>query len=132
MKVHSENLPGRQQPQNQTETKKNLTMTLVCPYCPTGCGVKPKNKIKQDLKGIVSRDFEGLQIILMDRTWVPHVPIVDCYFLNFCFHKLLRYQFKVLSGLSFYLCTYQKLSVRPETVLCSPVSSSERFILLYK
>ena len=28
-----------------------------------------------DIKGIVSRDFEGLQIILMNRTCVPDVPL---------------------------------------------------------
>ena len=37
-------------------------------------------------KGIVSRDFEGLQMILMNRSWVPDVPLVVCYFLNFRFH----------------------------------------------
>ena len=39
-----------------------------------------------DIKGIVSRDFEGLQIILMNRSWVPDDPLVVCYFLNFRFH----------------------------------------------
>ena len=41
------------------------------------------------LKGIVSRDFEGLQMILMNRSWVPEVPLVVCYFLNFRFHIAL-------------------------------------------
>ena len=41
------------------------------------------------LKGIVSRDFEGLQMILMNRSWVPDVPLVVCYFLNFRFHIVL-------------------------------------------
>ena len=27
------------------------------------------------LKGIVSRDFGGLQMILMNRAWVPDVPL---------------------------------------------------------
>ena len=26
-------------------------------------------------KGIVSRDFRGLQMILMDRAWIPGVPL---------------------------------------------------------
>ena len=37
-------------------------------------------------KGIVSRDFEGLQMILMDRIGVPDVPLEVYYFLNFRFH----------------------------------------------
>ena len=37
-------------------------------------------------KGIVSRDFGGLQMILMNRTWVPDVPLEVYSFLNFCFH----------------------------------------------
>ena len=36
---------------------------------------------KYVFKGIVSRDFEGLQMILMNRTWVPYVPLkVYSYF----------------------------------------------------
>ena len=41
------------------------------------------------LKGIVSRDFEWLQMVLinlMNRSWVPDVPLVVYYFLNFRLH----------------------------------------------
>ena len=38
------------------------------------------------LKGIVSRDFEGLHMILMNRTWVPDVPLEVYYFLNLHLH----------------------------------------------
>ena len=46
------------------------------------------------IKGIVSRDLEGLQMILMNihYTWVPDVPLVICYFLNFRFHMVLYNQ----------------------------------------
>ena len=39
------------------------------------------------VKGIVSRDFEWLQIILMNRLYVPDVPLEVQSFLNFRFHK---------------------------------------------
>ena len=45
-----------------------------------------KHAMAMQFKGIVSRDFEGLQMILMKRSWVPDVPLVVCYFLNFRFH----------------------------------------------
>ena len=38
------------------------------------------------LKGIVSRDFGGLQMILMDIIGVPRVPLDVYLFLNFHFH----------------------------------------------
>ena len=38
------------------------------------------------IKGIVSRDFRCLQMILMDRIVVPDVPLEVYYFLNFRFH----------------------------------------------
>ena len=38
------------------------------------------------LKGIVSRDFGGLQMILMDRIVVPIVRLDVYLFLNFRFH----------------------------------------------
>ena len=37
------------------------------------------------IKGIVSRNFGGLQMILMDEAWVPDVPL-EVYFVNFFFH----------------------------------------------
>ena len=38
------------------------------------------------LKGIVSRDIGGLQMISMDRIVVPDVPLEVYSFLNFRFH----------------------------------------------
>ena len=37
------------------------------------------------IKGIVSRDFGGLQMILIDRIGVPDVPLDVYFFLNFRF-----------------------------------------------
>ena len=37
-------------------------------------------------KGIVSRDFEGLQMILMNRTLVPDVPLKLYSFLKLHYH----------------------------------------------
>ena len=37
---------------------------------------------KYEFKGIVSRDFGGLQMILMDRIGVPDVPLKDYIFSN--------------------------------------------------
>ena len=46
-----------------------------------------QNKINaMIIKGIVSRDFQSLQMILMDRIGVPDVPLEVYYFLNFRFH----------------------------------------------
>ena len=42
-----------------------------------------------NLKGIVSRDFGGLQMILMDRIVVPDVPLEVYSFLNFRFHIVI-------------------------------------------
>ena len=42
-------------------------------------------------KGIVSRDFEWLQMILMNRSWVPDVPLVVYYCLNFRFHIVFKF-----------------------------------------
>ena len=45
---------------------------------------------------IVSRDFEGLQMILMNGTWVPGVPLKITFFTSsYCF---LNFKF---AGLSF-------------------------------
>ena len=41
------------------------------------------------IKGIVSRDFEWLQTILMNRLCVPDVPLEVYSFLNFCFHIVI-------------------------------------------
>ena len=44
-------------------------------------------QVKQCLiKGIVSRDFEWLQMILMDRLCVPDVPLEVYSFLNLHLH----------------------------------------------
>ena len=40
-------------------------------------------------KGIVSRDFGGLQMILMDRIYVPDVPQEIYLFLNLHLHIVL-------------------------------------------
>ena len=40
------------------------------------------------IKGIVSRDFRCLQMILMDRIGVPDVPPDVYLFLNFRFHLI--------------------------------------------
>ena len=53
-----------------------------------------KEKVKDKMsiiKGIVSRDFKWLQMILMNRTLVPGVP-QDVYFFNSCFHIVLQDQ----------------------------------------
>ena len=64
-------------------------------YAHTGAGVIrvliffryfKKSKYITELKGIVSRDFGGLQMILMNRIVVPDVPLDVYLFLNFCFH----------------------------------------------
>ena len=53
-----------------------------------------------DFKGIVSRDFRCLQMILKDMAWVLGIPLDVNFFLNHVF--ILDIKFKVLSGLSFY------------------------------
>ena len=40
-------------------------------------------------KGIVSRDFGGLQMILVNRIGVPDVPLDVYSFLNFRFHLVI-------------------------------------------
>ena len=47
-----------------------------------GCNVLMQT---QFIKGIVSPDFGGLQMILMDRIGVPDVPLKDFIFSNSCF-----------------------------------------------
>ena len=47
-------------------------------------------KRKNSLKGIVSRDFEWLQIILMDRAWVPDVPLKDNFLFFYVFILFLK------------------------------------------
>ena len=48
------------------------------------------NSIWFYLKGIVSRDFEGLQMILMERIYVPDVPLEVYLFLNLHLHKFFN------------------------------------------
>ena len=43
-------------------------------------------------KGIVSRDFGGLQMIMMGRIGVNDVPLKVYSFLNFCFHLVIEVQ----------------------------------------
>ena len=52
---------------------------------------------KYEFKGIVSRDFGGLQIILMDRIYVPDVSLEVYSFLNLHLHICLLI-FKFTAG----------------------------------
>ena len=45
-----------------------------------------QTKILVSIKGIVSRDFEWLQMILMARLCIPDVPLEDYSSLNFHLH----------------------------------------------
>ena len=39
------------------------------------------------IKVIVSRDFDWMQMILMNRTWIPDAPLeAYCFFIYFSFH----------------------------------------------
>ena len=49
-------------------------------------------KYKKMLKRIVSQDFEGLQMLFMNRTWVTDVLLDVFSFLNSCFHIVLEVQ----------------------------------------
>ena len=61
-------------------------------------------------KGIVSRDFEGLQLILMGRIGVPDVPLEVYLLFNFRFHIIFLVQgferFKLLLLLLLLLLLY--------------------------
>ena len=46
---------------------------------------------EQSLKGIVSRDFEWLQTILMNRLCVPDVPLEVYSFLNSHLHTVFKF-----------------------------------------
>ena len=59
-------------------------------------------------KGIGSRDFLWMLKILIYRPCVPGIPL-DNYFFQY-------FKFIVLSRLSFYCCTQQMLSVRPQII----------------
>ena len=48
-----------------------------------------KTGVEEQFKGIVSRDFGGLQMILINRIGVPDVPLEVYSFLNFCFHIVI-------------------------------------------
>ena len=54
---------------------------------PTVCGVDSSKKTiaKKLYKEIVSRDFEGIQMIIMNKTSVPDVPLEVYYFFFFVF-----------------------------------------------
>ena len=49
------------------------------------CNTNSICPFSRSLKGIVSRDFGGLQVISMDRIVVPDVPLEVYSFLNFRF-----------------------------------------------
>ena len=55
------------------------------------------------IKGIVSRDFEWLQTILMNRLCVPDVPLEVYSFLNFCFHIAIVQSFERVKLLLMHL-----------------------------
>ena len=46
-------------------------------------------KIPDCFKGIVSRNFGGLQIVLMNRAWVSDVLLEVYLILNFCFYLVV-------------------------------------------
>ena len=50
-----------------------------------------RSKVSLDcpFKGIVSRDFDRLQMIFVNRNGVPDVPLEVYSFLNFCFHIVI-------------------------------------------
>ena len=48
-----------------------------------------QNKNKLLFKGIVSRDFGGMQMILMDRIGVPDIPLEVYSLKKFCFHIVI-------------------------------------------
>ena len=58
-------------------------------------------KVIMSLKGIVSRDFGGLQMILMDRIGVPDVPLKNYIFSISCF--LVVFQFLSLQQVKLLL-----------------------------
>ena len=48
--------------------------------------------MRDPFKGIVSRDFRGLQVILMDRAWVPGIQPEVYLFVILLFHIELEAQ----------------------------------------
>ena len=48
--------------------------------------------MRDPFKGIVSRDFRGLQVILMDRAWVPDIQPEVYLFVILLFHIELEVQ----------------------------------------
>ena len=48
--------------------------------------------MRDPFKGIVSRDFRGLQVILMDRAWVPGIQPEVYLFVILLFHIELEVQ----------------------------------------
>ena len=66
-------------------------------------------------KEMVPRDFRGLQMILLIEHVVPSTYMfAACFLFHFLrLHIPVLLQFKVFSGLSFYCCTQQTISVMP-------------------
>ena len=60
----------------------------TCTYTNLDCYLQYL-KVLTHFKGIVSRDFGGLQMILINRIGVPDVPLEVYSFLNFCFHIVI-------------------------------------------
>ena len=53
-----------------------------------------------EFKEIVTRDFGGLQMILMIRAWVPDVPLKVCFYFILLFHNVF-FSFKFSGGKAF-------------------------------
>ena len=66
---------------SRKEKKWNDPMSLL--------HTKQKYAFHKNIKGIVSRDFGGLQMILINRLCVPDVPLEVYSFLNFRFHIVI-------------------------------------------
>ena len=63
-------------------------------------------------KGIVSRDFRGLHMILINRAWVPNTPLEVYYFCYSCLH------------IAFKASSYERVSLSKSFVSCRRLFSS--------
>ena len=69
-----------------TKELTNFEMNVMYHFLPRA-GHTSSNEVV--FKGIVSQEFEGLQMILIIRLCVPHVPLEVYSFLHFRFHMVL-------------------------------------------
>ena len=74
---------------NNTEDVLSATVTSVSQIEFTVHRQEKCSFLATHFKGIVSRDFEWLQMILMDGIVVPDVPLEVYSFLNLHFHIVL-------------------------------------------